>query len=76
MVVCVWTLVGKKQSTSTNLHQHDCEPLIFQCSFTPVYMLATLTARIMIGAIVPTVRMESVWLAAEALTALLFFITP
>ena len=37
-------------------------------------MLVTLTACIMIGAMVPTVRMENVWLAGEALTALLFFI--
>ena len=72
MIVCVWTLMGTKQSTSANLHQHDCKPLISQCSLTPVFLLAILTARMLAGAMVPTVRMESV---GQVLTALHFFIT-
>ena len=38
-------------------------------------MLATLTARMLTGAMVLTMGMESVWLVEQVLTALLFFIT-
>ena len=39
-------------------------------------MLTILTSRMLIGAMVPTVRMESVWLVGQILTALLSFTTP
>ena len=42
---------------------------------TPVLMLATLTARMLTGAVMLTVRMKGVWLVRQALTALLSFIT-
>ena len=38
-------------------------------------MLAILTARMLTGAMVPTVLMESAWLLGQVLKALLFFIT-
>ena len=38
-------------------------------------MLAILTARMLTGTMVPTVRMEGVWVVRQVLTALLFFFT-
>ena len=72
MVVC--GQCGYKIVTSTNLHQHNCKPLISRCFFTPVFMLVILTACMLTGAMVPTVWMESAWLVGLALTALLSFI--
>ena len=41
----------------------------------PVFALEILTARILTGAMVPTVRIESAWLVGQVLTAMLSFLT-
>ena len=41
---------------------------------TPAFMLVILTARMLTGAMVPTVWMESAWLVGQVLTTLLSFI--
>ena len=43
--------MSTKSSTSTNLHQHHCKPLMSQCSLTLVYLSAILTARMLNGAV-------------------------
>ena len=68
--------MGTKLSTSTNLHQHNCKPLISQCSLIPVFMWEIFTACMLTGVMVPTVGMDSVWLVmGKYLAALLSFQT-
>ena len=64
-----YKIVNVYKPPPTRLQASDL--LVF---LTPVVMLVILTARMLTGAMVPTVWMESAWLVGQVLTTLLSFI--
>ena len=72
-----WLCVEVDRYKRVNVYKPPPTPLQasdLRCSLTPVFMLVILTARMLIGAMVPTVWMESAWLVGQVLIAVFFFI--